>query len=77
MIKVLEDIPMNDIYKQWIDEIAKMFGGLDIVAIEVLHADDNNEYIVEVNDIPGNFYILAEKQTYFFPHFVTNEKKRF
>jgi len=31
---------MKEEYKVWADEVAKMFGGLDIHALDVLHTQD-------------------------------------
>jgi len=45
-----EDHPMKNEYKIWADECAKIFGGLDILAIDILHTKDNKDVIIEVND---------------------------
>jgi len=36
-------------FQVWVDECAKLFGGLDIAAIKAIRARDGTEYIVEVN----------------------------
>jgi len=36
------DHEMKEEYKVWADEVAKMFGGLDIHALDVLHTQDGN-----------------------------------
>eukprot|EP00026_Physarum_polycephalum_P009568 Phypoly_transcript_09696.p1 GENE.Phypoly_transcript_09696~~Phypoly_transcript_09696.p1 ORF type:complete len:325 (+),score=46.13 Phypoly_transcript_09696:161-1135(+) len=47
---LLEKIPVTDQYKLWADECSKMFGGLDILAVDAIHAANGKEYILEVND---------------------------
>lgn len=41
---------MPERYKVWLDEVATMFGGLDICALEMIVSRDSREYIIEVND---------------------------
>jgi hypothetical protein len=33
-----EDIPVTPLYKRWIDECAKLMGGLDICALDAVHS---------------------------------------
>jgi len=48
---VVEDVPLTVEYKRWIDEGSKIFGGLEICAIDAIHCSkDNKDYILEIND---------------------------
>jgi len=47
---VLDHVPLSDTYKLWVDEAAKMFGGLDILAVDAIHPANGKEVILEVND---------------------------
>ena len=39
---------MKEEYKVWADEVAKMFGGLDIHALDVLHTQDGKWITISV-----------------------------
>ncbi|KAH3761572.1 synapsin II [Pelomyxa schiedti] len=45
----LDQIPMTDRYKLWCDEASKLFGGMDILAVDAIVDKSGKEYILEVN----------------------------
>jgi synapsin len=46
-----EDMKMTDEFKLWIDECAKLFGGLDICALDAVHDVESDKlWILELND---------------------------
>jgi len=47
---VMEEVEVSPLYKFWADEAGKMFGGLDIFAVDAIHTTDGKEFILEVND---------------------------
>jgi len=50
-MSIIEDLEVTEKYKTWIDECAKLLGGLDICALDFLHSkSDGKEYILELND---------------------------
>lgn len=48
----LREVEMEPKWKLWADECSKVFGGLDILAVDALHSKDGREYIIELNDSP-------------------------
>jgi len=47
---MLEQTPMTEKYRSWIDSVAEQFGGLDLCALEILVTRDGREIIMELND---------------------------
>jgi len=48
---VIEDAEMTPTFKQWARLASQIFGGLDILAVDVLYSEKQNKfYIIEVND---------------------------
>eukprot|EP01112_Ceratiomyxa_fruticulosa_P009940 TRINITY_DN260_c0_g1_i3.p1 TRINITY_DN260_c0_g1~~TRINITY_DN260_c0_g1_i3.p1 ORF type:complete len:379 (-),score=87.44 TRINITY_DN260_c0_g1_i3:91-1227(-) len=48
---VIEDLEVTPQYKLWVDECSKLFGGLDILGLDLLHSkEDGKVYILELND---------------------------
>lgn len=46
----VEDHPWDPKYANWLEECSKLFGGLDMFAIDILHGKDGQEYVIELND---------------------------
>jgi len=62
---ILEQIPITSQYKLWVDECCKIFGGLDILAVDAIHCKDGKEYILEVNDTAIGLSVDTEKEDQF------------
>jgi hypothetical protein len=57
---ILEEVPVQDKYRLWIDQVSEMFGGLDMCSLEAVVAKDGEEVIIEVNDCALN--LMGESQ---------------
>lgn len=58
---VLEQIAVSDKHKQWAEEVANLFGGLDLVTIEIVETKDNQQFIYEVTGSVG-MTLMGEQQ---------------
>lgn len=47
---MLEETEVLERYKFWLDAVAELFNGLDILALEVVVSKDGIEQIIGVND---------------------------
>ncbi|CAI2730097.1 unnamed protein product [Schistosoma spindalis] len=53
---LLEKVPMNDKFKLWIDEVSRLFGGLDICSIDALQSRSGEYFIYEANGSDMTLY---------------------
>jgi len=56
------DYPVSDKHKLWADECAKMMGGLDILALDVIKTKDGREVVIEINDTAIGLMYNHEKE---------------
>lgn len=47
---MLEETEVLERYKFWLDSVAELFGGLDMLALEVVVSKDGLESIIGIND---------------------------
>eukprot|EP01119_Soliformovum_irregulare_P012154 TRINITY_DN3143_c0_g1_i1.p1 TRINITY_DN3143_c0_g1~~TRINITY_DN3143_c0_g1_i1.p1 ORF type:complete len:290 (-),score=59.21 TRINITY_DN3143_c0_g1_i1:710-1579(-) len=45
----LQNMEVTDQFREWADECRKLFGGLDIFAIDALHTNEGKDVIIELN----------------------------
>ena len=57
---ILEEVPVQDRHRAWIDLVSQMFGGLALCSLEALVTRDGTEVIIEVND--SAMGLLGESQ---------------
>jgi len=59
---VLEDMQVSDTHKKWIDECSMLYGGMDILALDILHTREGKEWILELNDCQIGFPPIHEEE---------------
>ncbi|KAG5450037.1 Synapsin [Clonorchis sinensis] len=59
---ILEKVPMNERFKQWVDEVARMFGGLDICSVEALQSKTGEYFIYDVNGSDMNLFGESQEE---------------
>ncbi|KAF7490790.1 Synapsin, partial [Sarcoptes scabiei] len=57
---LLEQQPINEKYKKWIDDVSELFGGLDICSLEGVIGKDGKEYILKIRG--SDMILLGETQ---------------
>jgi len=62
---VLLDDVVTEQHRRWADACSEAFGGMDLLAIDVLHGKDGKDYIIEVNDTAIGF--LPDKVSHLRP----------
>jgi len=45
-----EEMEVTDTHRMWADECSQLFGGLDMLGIDVLHTSEGRDIIIEIND---------------------------
>jgi len=45
-----EDMEVTDQFRMWADECSQLFGGLDMLGLDILHTEDGHNIIIEIND---------------------------
>ncbi|XP_055586585.1 synapsin [Uranotaenia lowii] len=57
---MLEQVPITEKHKNWIDEVSELFGGMEICGISVIVSKEGKEYIVGASDC--TFPLLGDTQ---------------
>lgn len=45
---MLEQVPVTEKHRKWLDEVSNLFGGLDVITVEAIATKDGKEIIYEV-----------------------------
>eukprot|EP01117_Protostelium_nocturnum_P012084 TRINITY_DN4426_c0_g1_i3.p1 TRINITY_DN4426_c0_g1~~TRINITY_DN4426_c0_g1_i3.p1 ORF type:complete len:340 (-),score=110.95 TRINITY_DN4426_c0_g1_i3:188-1207(-) len=57
-----EDHPTEEFHRIWIEECSKIFGGMDICALDVLHSETEGEIALELNDTACGLMFQHEQE---------------
>ena len=56
------DLPVEDRHRRWAEEASRVFGGLELLALDVLVDADGNETIIELNDTAAGMMFEHEAE---------------
>jgi len=59
---IFEDHVWKPEYKLWVDECSSIFGGLEILGVDILHCKDGKDYILEINDTANGLMYDHEQE---------------
>lgn len=57
---MLEQIPMTEKYKSWIDEVSELFGSMEVCGIAVIVSKEGKEFIISASD--STFPLMGDTQ---------------
>ena len=52
----IEEIKLEEFHKEWADECSKIYGGLDVLSLDVLYQKDGSHIVLEVRNEPLKFH---------------------
>uniref|UniRef100_A0A182IJ69 Synapsin ATP-binding domain-containing protein n=1 Tax=Anopheles atroparvus TaxID=41427 RepID=A0A182IJ69_ANOAO len=57
---MLEQIPMTEKYKSWVDEVSELYGGMEVCGVAVIVSKDGKEFIINACD--STFPLMGDTQ---------------
>ncbi|XP_053690602.1 synapsin [Sabethes cyaneus] len=57
---MLEQVPMTEKYKTWIDEVSEMFGGMEVCGVAIIVSKEGKEFIISASD--STFPLMGDTQ---------------
>ncbi|XP_055524862.1 synapsin [Wyeomyia smithii] len=57
---MLEQIPMTEKYKTWIDEVSELFGGMEVCGVAIIVSKEGKEFIISASD--STFPLMGDTQ---------------